>query len=336
MRNDLTDILASCLDSVEQGERTVEECLSLYPEHRNDLEPLLRTTAIIRERANFEPRPGFRRASRARLLGRLGPRHSAMSRKSIRHERQQFHPVFSKRLAVLWATILVLAVSLIGGGTVYASGDALPGDILYTVKLSTEDARLFFSNDTEGVSLAIEFVQIRMEEIRALIESDREKDLDLAVDLLSNRITGATEALATAVQNDPEGATQQAAVLEQALSVHTEVLTSQLGNIPDQAKPAIERAILASSHGQEIVQNMFEDDIPGGGPPEGIPGPGKNPPGGGPPGGNDPGGPSPGGGPPDGTPGSAASPPSGGPPDGVGGPPTGVPNDKPQSDSQKP
>lgn len=331
MRDKLTDILASCLDSIEQGERTIEECLALYPEHRNDLEPLLSTVATIRERADFAPRPGFRQASRARLLKNLRTRRLAASWKPVRHAGRKAHPIFSKGLSLVWTTMLVLlATFLIGGGTVYASSDALPGDFLYPVKLSTEDVRLLVSNDADNVSLAMEFVQIRMEEIRVLIESGREGDLYLAADLLSNRITVATESLAAVAEDDPERAAQAAFMLEQALSVHTEVLISQLGTVPDQAKPAIERAILASSKGQAVVQNLFENELPGGGPPEEIPDPGKNPPGGGPPDGvPDSGGNPSGGGRPDEIPDPAATPPGGGPPDGVPGPPTWVPGGRP-------
>jgi hypothetical protein len=331
MRDKLTDILASCLDSIEQGERTIEECLALYPEHRNDLEPLLSTVATIRERADFAPRSGFRQASRARLLKNLRTRRLATSWKPVRRVGRKAHPIFSKGLSLVWTTMLVLlATFLIGGGTVYASSDALPGDFLYPVKLSTEDVRLLVSNDADDVSLAMEFVQIRMEEIQVLIESGREGDLYLAVDLLSDRIAVATESLAAVAEDDPERAAQAAFMLEQALSVHTEVLISQLGTVPDRAKPAIERAILASSKGQAVVQNLFENELPGGGPPEEKPDPGKNPPGGGPPEGvPDSGGNPSGGGRPDEIPDPAATHPGGGPPDGVPGPPTWVPGGRP-------
>lgn len=331
MRDSLTDILASCLDSIEQGERTVEECLSFYSEQRKDLEALLRTVATIRERADFTPRPGFRQASRTRLLRNLSARGRTVPWRPVRQVRLKDQLILPKRWGLFRAMLLVLlAISLIGGGTVYAAGDALPGDMLYPLKLSTEDVRLFVSDDDEDVSLAIEFAQTRMEEMQALIDSGREEDLDLAANQLSNRIAFAAESLAAVAEDDPERAAQAALVLERALSIHTDVLTSHLETIPDQAKPAIERAIQASSRGKEVVQDLFKDGLPADGPPDGSSGPGKDPPRGGP--AEDAPGPEKkpsGGGPPDGGPNSAGPPPGGGPPDGVPGPPDWVPGDRP-------
>lgn len=329
-RNDLTVILAVCLESIERGEHTLEECLALYPEHRNELEPLLRTTALIRERADFTPRASFRLARRARLLRRLVPRQPARSPTPIRHARQRVQPVFSNRLAVLWTTILVLAGSLVTAGTVYASKAALPGDVLYPVKLSIEDARLWFSDDAEDVLLATHFVQVRMEEIQALIDSSREEDLDVAVNQLSERIVASTESLAAVARDDPERAAQLSFLLEEEFSAHTEVLTSQLGTVPAQAKPAIENAINASNKGRENVQRVLGNEIPGGGPPEEIPGPASTQPGGGPP--EEMQGPAstePAGGPPDKVPGSPSTQPGGSSPGGEAGPPTGVPGNRP-------
>jgi hypothetical protein len=332
MKDDnLTDILSSCLDAIEHGERTVEECLALYPEHRSELQALFSTVAAIREGADFVPRPGFRQASRARLLQKLGPRKRAATWQSVRYRRQKTRLVLLKPLAFLRTFVLILlAVFLIGSGTVYASSDALPGDFLYPLKLSTENVRLFVSSDTENLSLTVEFVRIRVEEIGALIENGREENLPLAVDLLSNRINAATESLSVAAREDPERAAQAALILEKALSVHTEVLALQLQRVPEQAKPAIERAIQVSSKGREYVQDMFENELPTGGPPKETPAPDKTKPGGGPP--EDV--PGPGGSPSDDEPADSSSEPTAthpgsGPPDGVPGPPTWAPGDRP-------
>ena len=327
-RNELADILASCLDSMERGERTVEECLALFPEHRDDIEPLLRTTAFIRERADFRPHPGFHPASRARLLRRLTPRTSATVGYPIRHARRNAPPVFSRRVALLWMVIFVSTVSLFASGTVYASSNALPGEFLYPVKLSVEDARLLISDDVEDVLLSAEFVQARVDEIQALIDNNREEDLDLAVNLLVERIHTSTEALAAVAEDNPEHAAQLSSLLEATLSSHTEILTSQLGNVPDQAKPAIERAISASTRGQEVLQRLFENRLPGG-PPDDLPAPART----------QPAGPPneipaadltrPAGGPSEDITDPASTQPGAGPPHGTAGPPNGVPGNRP-------
>ena len=42
MRQRFEDILAECLEAVTAGQRTIEECLALYPQWSDRLEPLLR------------------------------------------------------------------------------------------------------------------------------------------------------------------------------------------------------------------------------------------------------------------------------------------------------
>lgn len=317
-RIELADALAACLDSIGRGELTVEECLGLYPEHREELASLLETASSVRERAVFSVRPGFRLTSRQRLLQRLKPHQSPMKRWFLRRARKNTSPVFLPRLAPLWTIILVLVVSLIGGGTAYASGSTLPGDGLYPLKLSIEDARLFLADDAGDASLTIQFAQNRAEEIQALIEADREADLSLAVDLFSDQVVAATDSLTVLAQTEPERAAQLGSQLDQTLSTHTDKLNSLLATVPDAAIPALERAISASNRGQGAVHDLIKNVPPANGPvgpPDGIPGPDKTPPAGGPP---------------DGVPGHGGTPPGrGGSPNGTPGPPTWVPGGKP-------
>lgn len=305
---ELSDILAECLDAIEKGERTHEECLAQYSRHRDELIALLGAASKVSERAGYAPRPSFRLSSQARLLRRLPPRQPATQRKP-----QKSLPLF-RRWVQVWTTTLVLIVSLLGVGTVYASTGTLPGDTLYPVKLTIEDARLLFADDTEDIALASEFALRRLEEIQSLIDANRAEDLDLAVSLFSNRITTASDSLEAVAQTDPERAAELGLTLEQALSRNTEQLNQQLETVPAAAKPAIENAIHASQRGQETVHQLI------GGPSENIPGPIN----------------SPDGGPPEETP--VSNPPGGGRPDEIPGnnnsnppgvPPTWVPGGSP-------
>jgi hypothetical protein len=215
----------------------------------------------------------------------------------------------------LWTVLLVLAVSLAGVGTVYASSQSVPGDTLYPIKLSLEEARLLLSDDAGDVLLSIEFMQTRLIEMQALRDFNREQELDLAVMHFSETIAGATESLAAVAREDPARAAELSVLLETSLSTHADVLSAQLTSVPEPARPAIERAILASNQGREVVRDLFEDEVPGNGPPEEIPGPLST---------------QPAGGPPDEIPGPASTPP-GGPPDEVpgSGRPDGIPGPRP-------
>lgn len=258
----LADVLASCLDSIERGERTPEECLSLYPEHRDELEELFRSLAVVREGSNFAPRPGFHRSSRARLMSRLDARTSRQSRQWIGDWARSIRTRFSRNIVLRWAIFLVLILSMFGGGTVYASQFTLPGDALYPVKLSVEKMRLSIADDPQKVLLAIEFIQKRVEEIQTLIAQHRQDALPLAASLFANHIATATDAVTSVAQEDPALAASLALQLEHALLLQTEVLTQQLGMASNEAKPSIEKAILASQEGQETVKNILLHAFP--------------------------------------------------------------------------
>jgi hypothetical protein len=316
MKDNLADILASCLESMERGDSSPEELLALHPKHRSELESLLRTAVVIKERADFAPRPSFRLSSRARLFRVLETAQKPQS--AVRESKPPRIPKFSRKLVVSWAILLVLVVSMISGGTVYASNEALPGDTLHPVKLFIEDVRLFITNDAGKASLAVEYVDVRVQEIQALAAANGKDDtLDLAVSLFDGKVAAANAALTVLAKNDPERATQLAIQFENALSHHNEVLTSQLASVPDEAKPAIEKAIQSSSTGRQTVQNLLETGFPDG-PPEGVPPPFVTQPADVPPDSI----PAPSSNPPAGTPG-------GGPPDHVPGPPSSVPGNKP-------
>lgn len=76
---DLTFVLSECLDAIERGELTLEGCLARYPEHRTDLDSLLRTASRLRAAPPLAPSKFFQRSARVRLGRRLSPRTTGAS-----------------------------------------------------------------------------------------------------------------------------------------------------------------------------------------------------------------------------------------------------------------
>lgn len=70
-RRKLEEILEECLAAYETG-LTPEECLSAWPEHRDDLEPLLRQALMLRVSYSATPAPEFRARARESLLFNAG------------------------------------------------------------------------------------------------------------------------------------------------------------------------------------------------------------------------------------------------------------------------
>jgi len=75
------------------------------------------------------------------------------------------------------AAVLAVAVALagMGGGAVLAAADTLPGDVLYPVKLLTEDIRLALTPDPAArAELEMNFVDLRVQEMARLAQQGEE------------------------------------------------------------------------------------------------------------------------------------------------------------------
>ena len=135
------DILNDCLDRMAAGEDR-GRCVSRYPEHAEELEPLLATAAAASRAAGAAVvRPEARAAGLARL------NRAIAERGAWRRPRLPFLSWPLTRPAALgFVLVLVLLVALAAGGTTMASEDAVPGDPLYWVKTTRETITLRMSN----------------------------------------------------------------------------------------------------------------------------------------------------------------------------------------------
>lgn len=166
MRSEFESVLDTCLDGILVKGDSIEQCLERYPEHAAELEPVLKAAWRVREASAIDPRPEFERAAKARLLTSLGGKAAGTDKKRLLSWRWQ------RRWAV--ALVAVLALLLSGGGTVAASSDSLPGDLLYPVKTATEKVQTFFTFGKDArASRYIQVAERRLRELELLSEKDR-------------------------------------------------------------------------------------------------------------------------------------------------------------------
>jgi hypothetical protein len=133
----IEDILYECLHLMAQG-RTVEECLSSFPEQAAELEPLL-LMAVSGQRAMGLPQP----STTARAAGRQDMLTALAAR---RKRRRRLFPLRGWALA---ATSLIFAV-ILGSGTVMASFQSVPEETLYPVMRAVEKVQLALSTSPAG------------------------------------------------------------------------------------------------------------------------------------------------------------------------------------------
>ncbi len=164
----IEELLDRCIEAARAG-GDPEELLRQHPDIADDVRPLL---ALATELGEL-PEPAVSVAGAMRMLTHLSLESPAASpaRPKIR--------LFSQ--AVLGrAAAVFLCISLLGWGTVAASSDALPGSVLYPVKLLTERVHFFLTINSEAkAELRIVFSEERLKE--AIRKHDEGGKIDKAL-----------------------------------------------------------------------------------------------------------------------------------------------------------
>jgi hypothetical protein len=164
MARGFASILDECLAAVRQGE-SIEDSLARYPKHAEELRGHLVLAQRLTATPRHEPRAAARDGAWQQFQGRA---------EDIRQGRR---PPLSldwmRPLAI--AAAVVLAVIVAGGGTVYASQDALPDSPLYRVKLAAEDARLWFVfDDSREAEILLDQSDERTNEIMEMVRGGKQ------------------------------------------------------------------------------------------------------------------------------------------------------------------
>jgi hypothetical protein len=217
--HDFDNILDECLQRLVQGE-SIEACLSEYPEHAAELEPLLRTAADTLRAADIRPRHEFRQ------------RASYEFQKAVREmpvkESRGFLGVFKPWMVTLIVVVVVLAA---GSGTVAAASNSLPDSPLYAVKLATESVRLALTPSALGkAELYTKFADERVEEILLMADKGNSNMVDKATDRLNEQLIAVANLNVTGKTKE---ATFAGATLEEAQ--------------PSEAAEAAPKALMAPS-----------------------------------------------------------------------------------------
>jgi hypothetical protein len=141
--SDLEQVLDDCLSRLIDGSATPEECVSAHPEHASQLRPLLKNAAgLIEHGREVYVSPAFKARGRAKLTLHMldhPPRQRSRT------------PFLLWRFAVSAA---VMMLALLSFGTVRAQS-ALPGDLFYSWKLTSERVWREFSPDTSHVDIVL-------------------------------------------------------------------------------------------------------------------------------------------------------------------------------------
>ncbi len=255
------DILTQCIEDIKAGRATIEDCLTVYSSVRERLEPLLKIALSIREPPDVKPSPQFKLKGRVQLVEQIHGKQVVTRWPWSRHsDPVRMTPSRSRFSMARIAIVTALALWALVGGTAYAAQDSLPGDILYPVKLVTEQVRMMLRGDEVGrAERALSFGDRRMSEIEALAQGGRLQDLDVAVEKYGDALnmtlarieSGRGKGLATRNITASVAATT---------AEHLSALNNVYETAPEEAKAAIARAMekarIAHDWAAERLQQM--------------------------------------------------------------------------------
>ena len=273
MEKDFDSILDKCLSQIRTGKVDVKSCLNQYPEHAARLRPLLETAALLWQKPQPQPRPEAVSRGEQLMLGRVAEKRSSKAlRKGLvrtigdKIDIGRSGPGGSSFLPPRWrprwvgVVAGILALFMLSGGVVAASSYSMPGELLYPVKIATEQTRLVLTPSEVGkAKLHITLAGHRMEEIAEMSRRGQAEQVAKLVPMVVRHLEEAKQVIMVIGEGKDaqelktkleESAVQQLAGLEGALEQATEdtkpVIAQALETSGESYGTAIEAAITAA------------------------------------------------------------------------------------------
>ncbi len=231
-----SSVLDECLAALHHGE-PIERIVARHPRHATRLRSALSLAARVQSSPRVTPRAEAQERSwrlvreRAHQLRTGGRRVTA---------RRASYGAVLKPAAALIAVLLF--VSSFGGGLAYASQDAMPDSPLYSIKLATEDMRLWFVFDEKHeAEILLDQSNQRVDEIRSMVSQGKPIPENV-LGALENRNRRAVSIL----HDRPEETGLRALVLTQAQE-QEDLLVALFEQVSDDARDEYTKAV-ASLH----------------------------------------------------------------------------------------
>lgn len=229
MMNRKVDQLDQCLTCLLDGTLSLEECISRYPHLSEEIKTAYKLNNEIEKRIDQKTENNSQRIVKSRMMNNLKDRDLGVTKSKID---RYIGRKLKWRFSMSWIIILTTLFSLVsGGGIVYASEEALPGDALYPVKTWVEDVRLAIASDERDADLHVQFADKRLEEFLALIESDDVEKIEEALDGYENQTKMLEQTMAKVQAQNPEEAVRLRTALETKLQDQARRMEEQLNEM---------------------------------------------------------------------------------------------------------
>ena len=186
------------------------------------------------------PEPKMRDAFRSELRAKL--MLEAQTALDPRNRRDNAWASFLRGRALRPALGLAAALVILIAGAGTAAAGSVPGDPAFALKKAVEDLQVTFTfDDVQRVQLLAQLTDRRLDELQRVAErSDKAPTASEEYAAAVTRFRAAVDALKQAAPQEKADAAQD--VADAARDKHDAVLDVIERKVPDQAKPALERA----------------------------------------------------------------------------------------------
>jgi len=244
-QDELELVFQACLEMIESGQEMFDSALSHYPDQAAAIRPALEALFWLQGKVRFfDPRPGFVESSRRRLFARIQQEVASQRPLAKKWIALLAWLSRSKRLTLQFILVLILITGLLIGasGVIVASQSAIPGDVLYPMKIAMENTQLVLTPGSVGdARLYIEFAQHRLLEVQTLVLKGRYQYILETVSEFERQVALATQLLKmTAEKGDPRAA-PLATLLKDNLVNQSRMLAVLSGIIPNEVEEAFDR-----------------------------------------------------------------------------------------------
>jgi len=246
MKRDINNILNDCIGAIINNEKTLEECLLLFNEERNELEPMLKAALSLIEAGQITPNAERKQQARERLMAAVDQKRWEVGIERVPMEEKTTVGAGRLRTVFRRLGVITLVFAILSGGTLAMAKESLPGSPLYALKLTAEEARIrLASDDNEKARLYLEAAGKRISELEKIGKDD--KSSAGLIDSIAKNIEAAN--LAAGDENPA-----YKAAMADLVRKNEAVLRDVLERVPENAKPAIERALSNSKERTGVEQ----------------------------------------------------------------------------------
>jgi hypothetical protein len=260
MNKEFNEALQSCLDLIRGGRESIDSVVARYPEYGDELQAQLEIAMWLSSAsAALDPSPGFVSASRRKLVSRIQLENQPIIVAPLTWgERLQNFLSIQQVAPIAFVFVLMLAL-FVSGTVVSASQKALPGDDLYSVKLTLEQIALATSLDEKNdAELQIQYVENRLTEVQALIIEERYEEIAETIQEYQEQVSKTLETIKTVSDQDRFLAYKLAAQLEGILDEQKIILAILSANAPESVGLNISYRVLIHA---DIVKKLAAENF---------------------------------------------------------------------------